>query len=390
MQPLAIVISDLCGCVRRRSLREEHERRPCGHADAHGEAPSRGGSSPGHTSRRQSGTALGLARAAARELVVGMDEREEQLERERARQHARRMAEKEAQRQAIEHKQRWKATRTMLEKEAAKYEAAERPVRGDLEEQERRIRQWRASAQRSNSTSARPYQQRGMPAVVRPARSPRPPRSPRSTRTHQAQSTALAKSTSPFRLPRSPEPGAQRPPSDRPSNTAAAVVIQACARGYVTRQTLTPERTRRENAATALQAVVRGEQLRRRQAAAVKVQSAFRGWKSREQYYDSLERIVASEQIQAAFRGWQVRSALVAEAEALMADENMHGKDGVRTPELNTQAEQPVPETEQVALERVRRGLLARGPKDVADALAAMAILQNRLDELSLHYDRSA
>ena len=43
----------------------------------------------------------------------------------------------------------------------------------------------------------------------------------------------------------------------------------------------------------------------------------------------------------------------------------------------------------EMALERVRQGLLPRGPKDVADALAAITVLEERLAELSLQYDGS-
>lgn len=201
---------------------------------------------------------------------------------------------------------------------------------------------------------------------------------------------ASLKARSPLRLP--PESGAERPPSQTASDAAAAAVaIQAGARGYLTRRELRPERARRHKAATALQAAVRAKRSRRRLAAAVKLQSAFRGWRCREVYHDMLDQIVASEQIQAAFRGWQVRSALLAEAEALVAEQSVHEDDTTRRPEGLISRSQPQPDAEgqlQAALERVRQGLLARGPEDVADALAAMTVLATRLAELSLQYDR--
>jgi hypothetical protein len=43
----------------------------------------------------------------------------------------------------------------------------------------------------------------------------------------------------------------------------------------------------------------------------------------------------------------------------------------------------------EVALESVRQGLLPRGPEDVAAALAGITVLEERLAELSLQYDRS-
>ena len=314
---------------------------------------------------------------------------EEQRERERARLYARQLVEKEAQRQSIEHQQRWQATRAMLEKEAKKHalsnDAGERRVQEKREEQAQRLRQWRQWSARAST--ATPAQHHGRtpdftaPAPIGRSTSPsrREARSPCSSRACQTP-----KPTSSSRQP--PEEGAGRFPLPTANDMEAAVAIQAAARGYAARQALVSERERRNRAATAIQAAVRGERSRRRLAAAVKLQSVFRGWRSREQYYAKLDRIVASEQIQAAFRGWQVRSALVTEAEALLGGESLH--------ELHTEQRHPDAESEaqvalEVALESVRQGLLPRGPEDVAAALAGITVLEERLAELSLQYDRS-
>lgn len=361
-----------------------------------------------HTVVRHLQTVPGTQRCVGHSLlVIGMDDSEEQRERERARLYARKLLEKEAQRQSIEHQQRWQETRAMLEAEAARHVApsgdGERQVREQRKEQTQRLRQWRASARAAStatraqghgstpdSTSLTPrrhWLERSTSPERREAHSP-----PRAYRERNAAVLASPNSSSPSRLPL--EPGAERPPLPRASDVDAAVVIQAGARGYATRRALTPERERRNQAATALQAAVRGERSRRKLAATVKLQSAFRGWRSREQYYDTLDRIVASEQIQAAFRGWQVRSALVAEAEALMGCESLRERHTAQS-HPKFQCPQRVgalgdAESEaQVALERVRQGLFPRGPEDVADALAAITVLEERLTELSLQYDRS-
>jgi len=109
--------------------------------------------------------------------------------------------------------------------------------------------------------------------------------------------------------------GKDRPPVKqvtREQAAGAAVAIQSASRGHQARIRVSTQHAERREAAVRLQALLRGRQARSdidttKQLAATKMQAHYRGWQAREDYYDLLDQTVAAEHIQAVVRGTQTR-----------------------------------------------------------------------------------